>query len=287
MKKLMMVISIALIILLINSCNGNPFMVNLFSGIDNYDLPDSFESAEDILNVPADDLLEALSDDDVDQGFIDDVVALLEGELDTPPAAATADDQEAALLLADVHLATTDADDTINNVNDLLVDAISDPETLDFDSPEGIMTDLFALDETLTDEQNESIVEAQLMAFLGAADALEYYGDTMLAGQDPSPEANAGETAATAMIAGMTSYLIGNAVVDSTANPVVPMTEEQAIAAIAASIVTGSDMPDMASDPDVDNAETTEDMFNAMLGNGLTEVVSDGFDLSAFEDMGA
>ncbi|MDA3810287.1 MAG: hypothetical protein PF518_08125 [Spirochaetaceae bacterium] len=268
-----------------NSCDGNPFMTNLFSSFDYYELPSSFSSAGDLLDAPKDELLDALGDS-IDQDFIDNVISLLEEAITTPASEATSEDQEAALLLADVYLVTTDADDTVNNVNDLLLDAVSDPDSLNFDNPEDIITDLFALDESLTPGQQEDIVEAQLLAFLGAADALGYYGETMIEGLGTNPDVNTGDTAATAMIAGMTSYFIENAVVDSSVDPVVPLTQEQAIAAIRDSIVYGTDMPDMAPNPTVDDALTTEDMLNAMLGDGLAEVVGDGFDLGAFDGMG-
>jgi hypothetical protein len=285
MIKIIPGILVSLFIFVMNSCDGNPFMTNLFSSFDYYELPSSFSSAGDLLDAPKDELLDALGDS-IDQDFIDNVISLLEEAITTPASEATSEDQEAALLLADVYLVTTDADDTVNNVNDLLLDAVSDPDSLNFDNPEDIITDLFALDESLTPGQQEDIVEAQLLAFLGAADALGYYGETMIEGLGTNPDVNTGDTAATAMIAGMTSYFIENAVVDSSVDPVVPLTQEQAIAAIRDSIVYGTDMPDMAPNPTVDDALTTEDMLNAMLGDGLAEVVGDGFDLGAFDGMG-
>ena len=290
MKKLIKGIFPVLIITLIISCNGNPFMTNLFSEIDQYQLPTSFSSADDILDAATDDqFLDALSND---PELADIVITTLEEEIAaTPATSATTDDQEAALLLADVYLATTNADDTINNVNDLLVDAISDPAALDFASPETVIEGLFSLDPAMSPAEQETYVSDQLAAFLGAADALTYYGETMTDGSlETNPEVNVGETAATAMISGMTSYMIDNmdtATIDPVllaANPAAT-DEELAIIAMTDSIVNGTPMPAMLPDPAVDDAATTEDMLNAMLGGGLAEVVNDGFDLSAFESM--
>jgi hypothetical protein len=283
MNKTLNIFIAGAVIFMINSCNGNPFMNNLFSRIDKYELPSSFSSADDVLSEAGDDeFLEALAEN---PELTEIVIDLLDDVLDENPADA---DQEAAILLADVYLATTDGDETVNNVNDLLVDAMDDPDSLDFEEPEDIITDLFVVDPALSQGEQEVAVAAQLEAFLGAADAMEFYGDTMIAGQETSPEVNTGEAAATAMISGMTAYMIENAVVDSTADPVVAMTQDQAIAAITAAIVdpVNNDFPDTASNPAVDDAETTEDMFDAMLGPGLSEVVSDGFDLSSFDEGG-
>lgn len=280
MKKILQGFIPLLIISFLVSCNGNPFMNNIFSGVDVYELPDSFGSTGEILDEAGDDgFLDALAED---EELAAEVIATLEESLPDDPAQATSEDQEAALLLADVHLATSEADETINNVNDLLVEAVNDPESLNFDNPEDVVADLFQVDMTQTQAEQEAAVAEQLEAFLAAADALDFYGDTIIAGSDPSSEVNDGETAATAMIAGMTAYMVAN--VDS-GDGTTPMSEQDAIDAIAQSIVSGDPMPAMLADDSVDNAATTEEMLEAMLGDGLTEVVSQGFDLSSFENM--
>lgn len=116
---------------------------------------------------------------------------------------------------------------------------------------------------------------------------MEFYGDT-IDGQGASEEVNAGETAATAMIAGMSSFLVENAE-DNLGNP---LTEEQAIEAIAAAIVDpdNNDMPTIA-EPTDENGDplpedaTMDEMLDAVLGDGLAAVVGEGFDLSAMENM--
>lgn len=284
MKNSVNILTIVLIAFLMGSCDENPFLSNLFSSIDEYELPSSFSSIDDILDESGDDgFLDALSEDDE---LTEDVIALLDDILDDDPADA---DQGVALLLADVYLATSGADEILNNVNDLLVDVLDGSDSLDFDSPEDLISDFFVLDDSLTPAEQEELVALQLEAFLGAAEALEFYGETMIAGQDASSEINSGETSATAIFSGIVAYMIENAVEDNEADPVVPLSDEDAITAIAAAIVDplNNDFPDTEINSDVDEAETTEEMVEAMLGPGLTEVVDDGFDLSAFTDMEA
>lgn len=289
MNKIFNTFFIVVIFLLINSCSENPFMSNLFSEVDKFEMPDSFSSTDDILNTASDDgFLDALAED---PELAEEVITILETDLNlqdpsTDGAGATGEEQEAALLLADVYLATSEADDTVNNVNNLLVDLVNDPDSVNFDKPEDVVVDIINVDETAPVEEQEAAVTAQLEAFLGAADALEYYGESIdTTGENP--EVNSGETAATAMVSGMTAYLIEN-MVDSNGDD---MSDADAIAALTDVIVNGAVMPDVAEptdangDPLPDDA-TTEETLEAMLGSGLTDVVGAGFDLNAMGDMG-
>lgn len=286
MKKKLQIFILILTISVLFSCSENPFMVNLFSGIDVYTPPESFDNVNDVLSEAGDDgFLDALAEDGE---LADQVIDLLDDVLTEDPATATSDDQDAALLLADVYLATTDADDTVNNVNGLLSALVTGGDDApNMDDPTALIPDLFQLDDSLTPEEQTSAVKDQLASFLGAADALEFYGDT-IDGQGASEEVNAGETAATAMIAGMSSFLVENAE-DNLGNP---LTEEQAIEAIAAAIVDpdNNDMPTIA-EPTDENGDplpedaTMDEMLDAVLGDGLAAVVGEGFDLSAMENM--
>lgn len=280
MSKILYSIASVLIIGVLASCSGNPFMNNIFSRLDEYELPDSFSSADDILDEAGDDgFLEALA---ADPELTEQVITLLEESLPDDPADAGPEDQEAALLLADVHIVTSDADETVNSVNTLA----QDPDSVSFDSPEEAITDLYVVDESLSPAEQEASAEAQVVAFLAAADALEFYGDTLIAGQEPSPESNTGETAATAMMAGMTTYMIENMQHPNGDD----MTDQEAIDALVDVIVYGSEMPQMAEPTDEngnplpEDASTDEEM-EAMLGPGLSEVVGEGFDLSSFGEM--
>ena len=221
-------------------------MHNLFSSIDEYELPSSFGSIDDILDEAGDDeFLDALAEDDE---LAEDVIALLDDVLDDDPADA---DQEVALLLADVYLAASGADDTVNNVNGLL----GDPDSFDFDSPEDIITDLFILDGSLSQLQQEEAVSRQLEAFLGAAEALELYGET-IDSQGPSSEVVGGELVAAAMIGGMTTYLADD-LLNTIGNGI--DTKEKAIEAISSYIVAGTVLPNMTGTP-----------------SGIEDILSDG-----------
>ncbi len=271
---------LVVIALIFSSCDGNPFMSNLFENVDKYELP-TLNNKDDILDAAGDDqFLDALSED---PELAEEVISTLEEVVSsTPFSEASASDQEAAIVLADVYLAASDADDTINNVNDLLVDAVNDPSSLDFSEPSDVIGSLFTLDEGLTQAEQEATVSAQLEAFLGAADALEYYGNTMVTddGLDTNPEVNPGETAATALISGMTQYLIEN-MVDGTND----LSDSEAIDALTDSIVYGTPI-ELANDDDLQQASGISAMLEAMLGDGLTKVVDDGVDLSLLGDMG-
>jgi len=273
MKKILNIFIAITAFLMIHSCNGNPFMNNLFSSFDEYEIPSSFDSTDDVLSEAGDDgFLDALAED---PELTERVIDLLDDVLSEDPAEAN---QEEALLLADVYLVTSGADDTLNNVTQLL----EDPESMDFDEPEDLIVDIFVVDSTLSPVEQEASVSAQIDAFLNASDALEFYGDTMIAGQEPSGEVVPGVTAGSAMVAGMTGYMIEN-MVDSNGND---MSDEESKAALINTILYDMPMPDTAPNPAVDDAATTDDKINAMLGPGLSEVVSDGFDLSSFDEGG-
>lgn len=275
MKKNLHKLLPVLFIMVVVSCNGNPFMFNLFSSIDPY-VPGDLNTIQDILSEPEDELLDALSDDpDLAEKVIDE----LEEVLLKDPASASTDDQEAALLLANVELAVSGVDKTLNNVNSLL----EDPASIDFGSPEDIFTNLFDLDSSLTPAQQEALVVDQIAALFKASAALEFYGETLVAGLDPSVETAAGDTAYKALTAGMINYMVTNAQ-DGGGNPMNPAV---AIAAIAAAIVdpVNNDFPALAPNPDVDDAANESDMLEAMLGSGLTAVVNEGFDLNKLEGM--
>ena len=168
MNKKMTIFFLVLIVLLINSCNGNPFMTNLFSEIDKYILPSSFSSADEILDASSDDqFLDALTED---PGLADDVIDLLDSELQQDP-----ENQEAALLLADVYLVGSGASDTIDGLNGLVSELASgNSEALgEMDSTDDVLSLIFS------ESQSQSNVESQLESFLLAAEAYTIYGDTI------------------------------------------------------------------------------------------------------------
>jgi hypothetical protein len=273
-KRLSLLISIIFFLI---SCEENPFLNNIFSSFDKYELPSSFSSVGDVLDASSDDQFidELVKNDEL----TDDVIDLLDDCIGKDPSNADSEDQEAALLLADIYLARVNADDTINNVNDLLVEFMNDSESLDFSTPEAILQDLFLLDPSLSVDEQKNLVEAQLSALVAASQALAFYGLTMSeGGLDPSVEVNAGETAVIAIISGLTEFLITNMECS---------TQDEAIVALAATIVEDEPLPSLNSDAqdELDADSTFEEMLDNILADGLTDVINDGFNLDTFDDM--
>jgi len=265
MRKILQSLATLLLVSLILSCSGNPFMSNIFSKLDPYNLPESFESADDVLGEAGKDgFLDALAEDE--QKAVQ-VITVLEGSLPADPANADAEDQQAALLLADVHLATTGGTETMGNINNLASDFVSgDTSSLDGVSGMGDVLGLF-FD---VSEPTES-VEKQLTAFVEAAAAYEFYGDTI--GEiGASSELDGGEKsvlAVTAAVAGVTEYLVSNIAGE---NPT-DAQRADAISQIASSIANGTELT--LNDDPVLNDSTVDPMAH-ILGAGVNAVVMDG-----------
>ena len=264
MRKILQSLATLLLVSLILSCSGNPFMSNIFSKLDPYKLPESFASAEDVLDeAGSDGFLDALAEN---EQLAEQVITVLEESLPADPATADAADQQAALLLADVHLATTGATETMGNINNLASDFVSgNTSALEEVNGMGDALGLFFGANETTDS-----VEKQLAAFVEASAAYEFYGDT-IGELGASSELDGGEksvVAVTAAVAGMTEYLVTNLAGE---NP----TDAQraaAISQIADSIVNGTELT-LNDDPALNNAD------NAMahiLGPGVNAVVMDG-----------
>lgn len=265
MKKILNIFVMAIIVSAITSCNGNPFMNNLFSDFDKYELPSSFDNADDILRESGDDgFLDALADD---PELTDMVIDILDDVLSENPADA---DQEQALLLADVYLVSSGADVTVNKVSNI----ITDPSSLDFENPENLITDLIDPDLSLSPAEQKADVVKQLNALLNSAAALDFYGETMINGQSPSPEVVTSELLAPALLGGMTSFMIQD-LVNTPGNGI--NTTDEAIQAISNNVVSGDPLPAMTADP-----ASLSDIFS----DGLKEVIGSDT-LDSLENMGA
>ena len=204
--------SALLLMLLLNGCN--PFTTNIYSGIDKYKMPD----LDDV-----DEVLDAANDPDFYENLKDDpkakekVLETLEDTYNDPD-----EDEEtrqvAALMAADVHLKTSDTEDTLDNFNDLISDAANGEEIYDSDSgdgPEVLFKSLFGdppypVGTSTTSSSYISykkLVTTQLNGFLLAIPALQAYGNNVNAGFPIPPDANAGDTATKALMAGLTRYI--------------------------------------------------------------------------------
>jgi hypothetical protein len=64
-------------------------------------------------------------------------------------------------------------------------------------------------------------------------------------------------------------------------------TQDEAIVALAATIVEDEPLPSLNSDAqdELDADSTFEEMLDNILADGVTDVINDGFNLDTFDDM--
>ena len=225
--------------LLFMSCE-EMFTTNIFQDLDKLDLS-SMSSKEKAVTV-LDDAEGAI--EDMSEAEVDDLIAELEGLYNNPGE----DDDtrmQAAAAAADVELAESGANDTINNLGDA-VSELADG-SLEVDDPSDILTSIFS------DESGNPLgvteIAAQLEAMVAAAAALEVYGSVLGADGGEPAYVNPEEIAMTALIVGMVDLV-------SDSNPAATYTD---IANVIAN-------PDSAADDDADGIpnlfESLPDMSN-------------------------
>ena len=205
MSKKLMPGMILVLLVVLSGCN--PFTTNLYSGIDNFKNPD-LSSADDVLDASDEpQFYENLKDDPAAK---QQVLDTLQDVLDDPDADSE-QQQEAALMIADVHLKTSDTSDTMSNLNSLVGDAVSGEEVFnsDGDGPEVFFRAIFGEPPAGVPKATyKAGVIIQLNAFLSAAEPLQYYGETLeVTGASP-PGTNDGDNATKALMAGMTRTLV-------------------------------------------------------------------------------
>ncbi|MDC7224132.1 MAG: hypothetical protein PQJ60_10360 [Spirochaetales bacterium] len=233
------------------------FTTNIFATMDELDISDmSTEEQAVALLDDTDSALDSLTDEEVDE-LLDDLEDLY---TDTSEDDATR--QQAAAAAAEVELAQSGADDTINNLSDLANDLVSDELTVD--DPGDILTAIFS------DENGDPLTEAeiseQLDAMLEAVVALEAYGDVLGDDGDAPVGVDSTELAVTAMVVGLVDYMVdsGNSTTDIAT----------AIAAEDTSTLTLPSLDDMTAD---NGMETLfgEDLANTIEGSDLVSTLLD------------
>ena len=254
---------LSLLVLLIG-CNGNPFIGNIFDGIDEYKLDVDLETAStnDLLEEfsnGGDDFLDAI---DTEEEY-DAVTATLNTAINDP-GTSPSKIQDAAVLLADVYLHYSGIDEVLDETSSHL-DDLADKN---YSAPADLADLVFGEDATAEE------IAAGLVSLLGTADALEAYGNTLDL-IDPPPAADGALLGVQALSAGVFSLMIDDMVASG-------YTEENAIIDLAAYLYDSS-LPD-PSGSDLSFLELTGDMTDAEveaqletgLGNGLTNVVIEG-----------
>jgi len=197
---------ILVLLVLLSGCN--PFTTNLYSGIDKFKNPDLTD---------ADALLDAADEPQFYENLKDDpaakqqVLDTLQDVLDDPDATEETK-QEAALMMTDVHLKTSETQETMSNLNTVVSDAVDGNVTFDAadGGPEVFFRTLFGeppATSVMSFTEYKALVTLQLNGFLGAVESLEAYGEGIQAGY-PIPDVNHGDNATKALMSGMTRTLV-------------------------------------------------------------------------------
>ena len=126
-KGLFQGLTLVFVLLFLTGCN--PFTTNIFSGIDEYVMPDLGDVDELLGSADDPAFYDNLKDDSSKKDKV--LSTLTDSYTDT-----SVDDEtrmESALMAADVHLKTSGTEDTMDNFNQLISDAAS-METAEFES---------------------------------------------------------------------------------------------------------------------------------------------------------
>ncbi|OQY35440.1 MAG: hypothetical protein B6241_00620 [Spirochaetaceae bacterium 4572_59] len=293
-----------LLLILFSLAGCNPFLTNIYSGIDKYKMPDLGD---------VDDIIDSSKDDAFYDKLEDDPAAKAE-VLETLKDAyqdESADDetrQEAALMAADVHLKTSNTEDVMDNFNDLVGDATTMDnddfeEAYNMDTPEGLFKSLFGdppyESGTPADDPARvayhDIVWVQLEAFILAVEPLESYGLLIKAGAPKPPDVNAGDTATKALMAGLTRFITYSLDVDndsSSDTDYVSGIEAEDINKMAYYLADPDDVP-LVYNRQPENTSDEEDVNfylrdpvdpTGVDSDGLYYAVNDGLDISKLLD---
>lgn len=225
-----------------SSCDQGLFQTNIFAGFESFESP-SADNAEDLLGARDDDRFY----DEIAGGDINDPDSYVSQVIDSL-SDVTADDpayQEANLMLADVYMAATGADEVFDEFNTQLVGFIETGEIPGEDlNNTGDLLKLF-FDDTLTSDE----LSVQLQGLVEAASYLSIYGSTLA---DGTPDGvNPGDVAAQALLAGIVSAVVteNGGDVTTLADAIVNNTTDSLALPVGSSlteILTNSD-PDLAS----------------------------------------
>jgi hypothetical protein len=247
-------------------CNGNPFIGNIFEGIDDYTLDVDLEEAStnDLINE-----YENGGDDFLDEIDTEEEYATVTSTLNTTvsdPNSTPSQVQDAAVLLSDVYLHQSGLDDTLDEASANVTEIAGEQ----FDGPADIADLVFGEDAT-----EEEIVFG-LTSLLGSADALEAYGNTLDV-INPPPDTDSTLLGVQALASGVFSLMIDD-MMDSGSYA----DEDEAKEELAVYLYdpeqpnpadTNFDFLDISDDMTDEEVET---QLETGLGTGLTNVIMEG-----------
>lgn len=279
MTKKMLPVMILALLMVLSSCN--PFTTNLYSSFDKFKNPDLSDANELLDAADEPQFYENLKDDpDAKAQVLDTLQDVLDDS-----SASDEKKQEAALMMMDVHLKTSDTEEVLVNLNSVVVDAMSGEVEMDgADGPETIFRTIFGEPPSPYSSAYKALVVIQLSAFLEAAEPLEEYGEILQVTGSSPPGTNDGDNATKALMAGMTRTLVYYIDAGTTAAKIAILAEYLATPKAADGSVpytityddpgSALDAIEGPADMLVDPANPTED--------GLVTVVELAIDLDSF-----
>lgn len=240
MAKLKLAVFPCIIMLVLGGCSGF-FEFNLFKGLDPVKTPEASDyEGSDGLDQLGEDLTSPAVVDAMTEETVEEIEDMLNEEY-LDDGVTDEEDQQAAILLAELNLVTSSGDDVVNNIVGLALDLNESPELTKEEIAE-------SLSEIIPEDVLESPESFAYMVsgFLDANEAYEALGETIDTLGAPE-DANMGDVAQKAVVAFLVSSIVDN-IVDS------GRTEDEAIALLYEMILN----PENADPADLNYLESTE-----------------------------
>lgn len=313
MKKTGFLVLLTAIFLVNNSC-GNPFLSNIYS--EKYTPPSAgdVKSAADIIQLITDNrFLDALAENpelaekaaEILGETVADVLKKLKNTPSGEAPEGISDEEKMSILAqADVKLAASQADESMEQLNDIIAPAISgdsssSDDSVDFNDPASIRDSLIAVDRTAPKEEQTKSVAAQIDSLMESAELYSLYEDVntnnegVYAPADDG-QGDAADIASKALLSGLVNYLVENMKESEVpqeikdANPPADgstYTPEEWIelkkATFTQSVVEKEPIPEYVMPPGTSEDDVTGLLNSILEEEGLGEVVDAGLDLDS------
>ena len=263
MKKAFVLLMAFVIILC--SCKDGLFGTNIFAGLESYSKPN-------IENATVYEIIEAFKDPRFVESLTEDEVVAVNNKLKTTYTdtnKAPSDRAAAALVAADIQYKTSDVDDSLKKMNEIMGDIVSG------DSPN---MDIEYLLNTFFGDQSVDTTTKKINALVEASNAYNAYGDALQTDQKENilkDDDNPVDTAVKAIISGVVAEIIE-------LNPGISTTE-------VATAIVGGKIQQNLNIPEYTKGATVKENLTKVLGgdqkaNNILVVVEAGIDLGAFDD---
>lgn len=297
MKKLYTALSV---LLMCYSC-GNPFLNNVYSGIDSYKPPSS-EQLSTLTSVLKE-IIDANFRDHLskDSDLSDHITRILQSEvneikdkIDSSEIDSITDEEKQSLIaMTEVELATSNTDDSLNSLDDLISDAVTNPGNPILEKSTDIMRKIVNIDPNWTEAEKRESIAKQIDALLVGAKNFALY-QTINTDADGNynppvdPLFSEAETAGKALYSGVTAYVVRNIeentipaeIKNDPANAGASIDELRKIALIDA-MAKGQLLPSYTFPAGYDVGSPYTDIAQAMMKDqGVDKVVNHGLTLA-------